>query len=319
MKKVKKPFFISTFLIFIVFAMDAQPIIKTSHIKVNGYNFTYLEAGTGPMIIFLHGFPDNPYSFKSQIIELAKAGYHCVAPYKRGFTPGDTIVNPIQHSSLYTQDVLTLIDSFNEKQVILVGHDWGAGAAYGVAQVAPEKVKAMITMAIPLSAAFFASYTNNLNQVKRSWYLFFFQSSYAIDAFKNNDYAMIDTLWRDWCPGWKNYSDHLKSVKETFRKSGSAESAINYYRQSFGNYTLTDPSLLKIQNAFSAGKPFSVPTLYLHGQNDGCIGVENVEGMENLFAGKFEKHIIPGAGHFIQMEKPEIVSDYILGFLKSLK
>ena len=67
----------------------------------------------------------------------------------------------------------------------------------------------------------------------------------------------------------------------------------------------------------SAGKPFSVPTLYLHGQNDGCIGAENVEGMEYLFASKFEKHIIPGAGHFIQMEKPEVVSNYILNFLRT--
>lgn len=299
--------------------MNAQPTIKTSFIKANGYNFAYLEAGAGPMVIFLHGFPDNPFSFQSQIIALANAGYHCVAPYKRGFAPGDTVVHPVQHSALYTQDVLALIESFNEKQVILVGHDWGAGAAYGVAQVAPEKVKAMVTMAVPLSAAFFSSYTSNLKQMKRSWYLFFFQSPYAVDAVKHNDYAIIDLLWNDWCPDWKDYKVHLRSVKETLRKAGSAESAVNYYRQSFGNYTLTDPALLKIQDAFVAGKPFLVPTLYLHGQNDGCIGVENAEGMEFLFSSKFEKHIIGNAGHFIQMEKPEVVTDHILAFLKRLE
>ena len=173
--------------------------ISTNHITANGYNFSYFETGRGPMIIFLHGFPDNPNSFKAQMTALAKEGYHCVAPYKRGFTPGDTFINPIQHSSLYTQDVLGLIDAFNEKQVILVGHDWGAGAAYGVAKYAPEKVKALITMAVPLSPAFFASYTDNLKQIKRSWYLFFFQSPYAYAAFKKNDYAIIDTLWKDWC------------------------------------------------------------------------------------------------------------------------
>ena len=314
--KIFKFLFIA--LLFQESTMIAQTI-KTNHIKANGYDFTYLEAGTGQMIMFLHGFPDNPYSFKSQILALAKAGYHSVAPYKRGFTPNDTIVNPIQHSSTYTQDVVALIDAFKEKQVILVGHDWGAGAAYGVSKYAPEKVKALITMAVPLSPAFFTSYTDNLKQMKRSWYLFFFQSPYAYDAFKKNDYAIIDTMWRDWCPDWKDFSAEIKSVKETYRKQGSAECAVNYYRQSFGNYTLTDPELQKIGAAFSDGKPFSVPTLYLHGANDGCIGAENVEGMQYLFSNKFEKHIIPNAGHFVQMEKPEIVSTYFLEFLKNIK
>ena len=120
-------------------------------------------------------------------------------------------------------------------------------------------------------------------------------------------------------PDWKDFSSEIKSVKETYRKQGSAECAVDYYRQSFGNYTLTDPALIKIAAAFNDGKPFSVPALYLHGQNDGCIGVENVEGMQYLFSGKFEKHIIPNAGHFIQMEKPGAVSDFIIDFLRSLK
>jgi pimeloyl-ACP methyl ester carboxylesterase len=177
----------------------------------------------------------------------------------------------------------------------------------------------MITMAVPLSTTFFASYTTNPEQMKRSWYLFYFQSPYAVDGLRHNDFAMIDFLWQTWCPDWKDYEEHLQTVKETFRKTNSAEAAVEYYRQSFGNYQLTDPELQKIQGTFYDGKPFSVPTLYLHGQNDGCIGAENAEGMEQLFAGRFEKHIIPAAGHFIQMEKADVVNGYILDFLKSVK
>lgn len=298
--------------------MQAQTI-QTKHITANGYNFTYLEAGRGPLVLLFHGFPDNPYTFTSQIKALAAAGYHVVAPYKRGFAPDDTSFGAIQHSALYMQDAIELVKAFNEEEVILIGHDWGAGAVYGVAKVLPEKVKAIVTMAVPLSPAFFASYTTNPQQMKRSWYLFYFQSPYAVDGFKNSDYAMIDFLWQTWCPDWKNYSEHLQTVKETFHKQGAAEAAVEYYRQSFGTYQLTDPTLQKIQAAFYDGNPFTVPTLYLHGQNDGCIGAENAEGMENLFPKKFEKHIIPGAGHFVQLEKPDAVNDYILNFLKSLK
>ena len=70
-------------------------------------------------------------------------------------------------------------------------------------------IKALVTMAIPLSPAFFASYTTNPAQMKRSWYVFFFQSPYAEEAFKNNDYEMIDVLWKDWCPDWKAYDNIL--------------------------------------------------------------------------------------------------------------
>lgn len=298
--------------------MQAQTI-QTGHITANGYNFTYLEAGKGPLVLLFHGFPDNPYTFTAQLKALATAGYHAVAPYKRGFAPGDTAFNPIQHSALYMQDAVALVEAFKEEQVILIGHDWGAGAAYGVSKLIPGKIKAMITMAVPLSPAFFSSYTTNPEQMKRSWYLFYFQSPYAVDGLKNNDYAMIDFLWQSWCPDWKHYKEHLQLVKETFRKKGSAEAAVEYYRQSFGTYQLADEALQKIQAAFYDGKPFTVPTLYLHGKHDGCIGAENAEGMEQLFSGKFEKHIIPGAGHFVHLEKPDLINTYILNFLKNLK
>lgn len=298
--------------------MQAQPI-KTSHITANGYNFTYLEAGKGPLVLLFHGFPDNPYTFGSQMKALADAGYHAVAPYKRGFEPGNADFGQVQHSALYMQDAAALVEAFKEDEVILIGHDWGAGAAYGVAKLMPQKVKGIITMAVPLSPVFFESYTKNPQQMKRSWYLFYFQSPYAVDGFKNNDYAMIDFLWESWCPGWKNYKEHLQSVKETFRKKGAAEAAVEYYRQSFGAYQLNDPALQKIQRAFYDGKPFTVPALYLHGENDGCIGAENVEGMQYLFSDKFEKHIVPAAGHFVHLEKADVINNYILNFIKTLK
>ncbi|MHA4844782.1 alpha/beta fold hydrolase [Flavitalea antarctica] len=299
-------------------AMHGQTI-QTAYITANGYQFTYLEAGKGPLVLLFHGFPDNPHSFTSQLKALAVAGYRAVAPYKRGFAPGDMALNPIQHSTLYMQDAAALVEAFSEEKVFLIGHDWGAGAVYGVAKLAPARVKAIVTMSIPLSPAFFSSYTTNPQQMKRSWYLFYFQSPYAVEGLKHNDYAMIDFLFQTWCPDWKDYNSHLETVKEMFRKTRSAEAAVEYYRQSFGSYELKEPELQKIQAAFYDGKAFIVPTLYLHGQSDGCIGSENVEGMEGIFSSGFEKYIIPGAGHFLQLEKPEAVNRYIINFLKQLE
>lgn len=298
--------------------MAKKKDLPPKSIDVNGYAFQYLEQGEGPLVMALHGFPDNPYTFRYQMEALADAGYRVVAPYKRGFTPGDTTVSPVQHSSLYTQDVLALIDAFGKERVILIGHDWGAGAAYGVAKVAPEKVKAIITIAIPLSPRFFTAFTTNLQQIKRSWYNYFFQQPTAKEAFEHDDYAMLDLFFRDWSPDWKEYKKHLKSVKETYKKEGSVQTAIDYYRQSWGVYELKDEALKKLQKKISDQNPFQVPCLYFHGKNDGCIGVENADGMEQLFAATFEKHIIKEAGHFAHLEKPEVINKTILKFLKSL-
>ena len=155
--------------------------------------------------------------------------------------------------------------------------------------------------------------------MKRSWYVFFFQQASAEAAFQANDFAFIDSLWRDWSPHWNSKNEHLASVKNTFRKEGTTAAAVNYYRQSFGNYNLNDQELMKIQEAFYRQSPFTVPALYFHGKEDGCIGVENVEGMEHFFSNKFEKHIIDEAGHFVHLEKPQIVNRYILEFLKSIR
>jgi alpha-beta hydrolase superfamily lysophospholipase len=98
--------------IFIYQNMQAQSI-QVGHIKANNYDFTYLEAGKGQLVLLFHGFPDNPYTFISQIKALAAAGYHAVAPYKRGFSPRDTVLNPVQHASLYMQDAAALVDALN--------------------------------------------------------------------------------------------------------------------------------------------------------------------------------------------------------------
>src|SRR5690349_17057439 len=105
---------------------DEGQAIRVNQINTHNYDFTFLEAGDGPLVLMLHGFPDNPYTFTSQLKALAAAGYHAVAPYKCGFAPNDSMMNPIHHAAMYMQDAVKLVEAFNGKHVILVGHDWGA-------------------------------------------------------------------------------------------------------------------------------------------------------------------------------------------------
>jgi len=286
---------------------------KTGKIQANGLNFSFIEAGNGPLVLAFHGFPDLPRTFRHQMRALAAAGYRVVAPYMRGYAPTDVPVSGPYASAVLVQDALALIEAFGQKPVILIGHDWGTVATYGAAIMAPEKVGKLINIAIPRGPAMRSSFIANPQQQRRAWYIFFFQMPYAETAVKHNNFALIESLWQDWSPGWQYPAGEMDSVKATLRKPGVLKAALSYYRHTFGAFQL-DSTLTRISDR--QGDPIPAPTLYIHGANDGGLGVELTEGMEAAFAGYFEKRIIPNAGHFVHQEKPDEVNKLILSFLK---
>lgn len=282
-------------------------------VEANGLRFHYLAAGKGPLVLALHGFPDHPRTFRHQMRALAEAGYRVVAPFQRGYAPTDIPPDGPYHWAALAQDALGLIDALSGgTPVILLGHDWGAVAAYGAAIVAPEKVRKLVNIAVPYGDAMRQSFVTNGAQQRRSWYIFFFQMPYAELAFAHDDFAFLESLWRDWSPGWQIPREELERVKATFKQPEVLRAALSYYRHTFGTGHQF-PTLEFIRSRYS--KPISVPTLYLHGARDGGVGVELTEGMERSFTGPFEKVILPDAGHFVHQEQPEEVNRRILEFL----
>jgi pimeloyl-ACP methyl ester carboxylesterase len=290
----------------------AAPPIRTGSVVANGIRFSYLEAGTGPLVLALHGFPDLPTTFRHQMRALAAAGYRVVAPYMRGYPPTEAPADASYDTVTLAQDAVALIDALRGGPATLLGHDWGTVAAYGAAILAPEKVARLVAIAIPRGPAFRASFVVNPEQQRRSWYIFFFQMPYAEAAIAYDDFAFVERLWQDWSPGWTIPADEIAAVKATFRDPKALAAALNYYRHTFGP---TDPRPDLEPLRARMGEPIRVPTLYLHGERDGGIGVETTAGMEQAFAGPFEKHLIAGAGHFVHQEKPEEVNRLLLAFL----
>lgn len=292
--------------------MDEDPTYNRITVMANGRTIHALEAGKGPLIIALHGFPDLPISYRHQIPVLAENGYCVVAPYMRGYFPSDAEPDGPYEVAAYVQDVLALIDHLTEQPAILIGHDWGAAAARSTAILAPEKISKIVCMSVPTVGNFGRALVSNPAQQRRSWYLFFFQLPIAEMAIAHNDFAFIERLWQEWSPGWHCPKSVMDEIKEAFRHPSVLKAALGYYRSQF-NPALQDPDLADIRKRLS--DPIPVPTLYLHGVNDGCIGVETTEGMEPAFLSEFERHIIPSAGHFVHQEQPEIVNKLIMRFL----
>ena len=208
------------------------------------------------------------------------------------------------------QDVLALMDALSQEPVILLGHDWGAQAAYGASIMAPEKVAKLITIAVPLGMSRF--FITSPEQQRRSWYMFLFQMSFAETAVAHDNCAFLERLWQEWSPGWQYPPEEMAELKATFQKPGMLSAALNYYRHTL-NPTNHAPELAYIRNRMT--DPVQVPTLYIHGAKDGCIGVETIVGMEKSFTKKLEKVIVPDGGHFVHQEKPEMVNDLIMQFL----
>jgi pimeloyl-ACP methyl ester carboxylesterase len=141
--------------------------------------------------------------------------------------------------------------------------------------------------------------------------MFFFQLPFAETAVAMNDFAFIDRLWRDWSPDWAFPPEEMASLKATLSAPGVLTAALSYYRHTF-NPPPNTPGLAEA----STPRPIAVPTLYLHGRDDGCIGVELADGMESYFEKGLRKEIIDGAGHFVHQERPDEVNRLILEFLR---
>jgi pimeloyl-ACP methyl ester carboxylesterase len=295
--------------------MAKQSSEKTRVVRASGIDFHILEAGSGPLVLCLHGFPDTAHSFRHQMPMLADAGFHVVAPFMRGYSPTGDAPDGRYDIGALAEDALALVDALGASDAILFGHDWGAVAAYEAAAAAPKKIRRLIAAAVPYGPAIFQAFATNYAQQKRSWYMYFFQSAIAEMAVSFNDFAFLEKIWADWSPGWKWAPEDMEALKRCFRTPGTTAAALGYYRATIGPL-FRPPSLDAAANAPAAPRPIEVPAIMLHGRNDGCIGAELLDGMASYFPRGLKIEIVDGAGHFVHQEKPALVNKLIADFLK---
>ena len=195
----------------------------------------------------------------------------------------------------------------------MFGHDWGASAAYGIANLIPEKVAKLITASVPYGPALMSAFLLDGDQQRKSWYMFFFQLEIAEMAVEANDYEYIKRLWREWSPNWSDYDSYAQEAINVLSKPGVLTRALKYYRSTFQS-GLQSERLNNLQMTFT--DKFKMPALYLHGKNDGCIAAELSIGMEDSFE-NLKKLELDDCGHFLHLEKPKEINQIILDFINS--
>lgn len=286
--------------------------LRQESVTAGDLDVAYLTCGDGPLAVCLHGFPDSAWTWRHLLPALADAGYRAVAPWLRGYAP--TAVGPDgrhQRASL-VRDAVALHEALGgDGDAVVIGHDWGAMAAAGAAAIAPDRWRRVVTMAVPPAGAIgeaFFSY----RQLKRSWYIFFFQNPLAEMAVEMDDFAFIDGLWRDWSPGYTEGADDVAHAKDALRGPGHLSAALGYYR-SMLQPDLHSPDLLPEEAAIASAPP--QPQLYLHGVDDGCMGVEIAERAgQYLPVDGSRVELVDDAGHFLQLEQPERVNRLVVDF-----
>ncbi|HET8731574.1 MAG TPA: alpha/beta hydrolase [Moraxellaceae bacterium] len=287
--------------------------IETITLTNGNLRFSARAAGEGPLVLLVHGFPDDFHSFDAQIGPLAAAGYRVVAPMLRGYEPGSQSPRDLYHLIHLASDVFAWMDCLGARQCHLVGHDWGALTSYVATALQPKRFASLTTLAIPHLRRSLMGVAEVPGQLVKSSYILLMQfARIAEHIVARDDYAFVETLWKLWSPDWQYTPEQLEQVKQTFRSEGVVHAATQYYR------CLLQPLSLSTQQSWRMlTAPVTVPTLALTGEHDGCMDTRLYDTLmrEQDFEGGLMVRRLPDTGHFLHREAPAEVNSLLLDWL----
>jgi pimeloyl-ACP methyl ester carboxylesterase len=318
------------------------PAITHRHIQAGDLTMHIAEAGQGPLVLLLHGFPESWYSWRHQLTALAAAGYHAVAPDQRGYAetgpPGDGS-RPAEagdYTILHlTGDVFALMDALGEERAVVAGHDWGAPVAWHCALFRPDRIRGVAGLSVAYrprgSAPPVAALRAALGE---RFYMVYFQQPGVADAELSRDPAstfrailcglsgdgpgmslvpagggILDLIAPPTAlPAWLTEQD-IDAYVTQFAQAGFS-GPLNWYRNLDRNFELT--------GAWKHA-PVLVPALFMAGQRDSVLDYISPSGLERVVPRLTASLTLPGCGHWIQQERPDEVSAAMISFLQGLQ
>lgn len=268
-------------------------------LTANGLQFHALQWGepSAPLVLLVHGFPDTPHAWSDIGPALAARGFFVVAPFTRGYAPTE---RPRVDTTTRTmgEDLNALVGALGRQSAHLVGHDWGAEAAYAAVGLEPAKWKTLTTIAIPHRAA--VRITARIAWGLRHFVVLALPG--AARRFEENDFATMELLMRRWSPTWKFTAEDVAPVKACFREPGTTHAALGYYRAA----SALTPDFLR--------RKVTVKTLNIAGTDDPAITPAQFEETRSHYTAGLEVVAVPG-GHFCHRESPQLVIDALLRHL----
>jgi pimeloyl-ACP methyl ester carboxylesterase len=274
---------------------------------IQGLRFHWVEAGTGPLVVLLHGFPEFWYCWRWQIPALAAAGFRVVAPDLRGCNESARPAG-IRHyrMEMLVGDVAGLIRHLGAARAAVVGHDWGGAISWRLAMTHPELVERLAILNAPHPAAFLRE-LRRPRQALRSWYIRFFQLPLLPEwCLRFGDFAWLERLLtRQPLRAGAYTPEDLRRYKEALAMPGALTAALHYYRA----------ALRDRQRAGRGLRPIACPTLVIWGERDPYLGVELTQGLEEWVPQLRIERL--HASHWVQNDAVEEVNRLLASFLGS--
>ncbi len=318
------------------------PLPDIQMLETNGLTMKVASMGSGPLVLFCHGFPELAISWRSQIAALGAAGYRAVAPDMRGYG-GTTAPSEVSDYTMLhiVGDMVELVSALGEKQAVIVGHDWGALVAWSCALLRPDLFTSVVGMSVPFVPV---ASTDVLSDLRRAgiddFYLQYFQAPGVAEAELEKDVAasirrmhysasgdgpdiatfgmlktgkgiLDNTVEPETLPAWLSERD-VEEYASEFRRTGFG-GGLNWYRNIKRSSELMAPW---------RGQAIHQPSMFIAGEADDVLkfpnAQANIDNFSSTLPGMRGCHILPGAGHWIQRERATAVNELLIEFLNGL-
>lgn len=318
-----------------------MPEVQHRVVETNGIRMHVAEAGSGPLVLLLHGFPESWYSWRNQLVALSEAGYRVAAPDQRGYGQTERPEAIDAYSMFHlVGDVVGLLDALGEQQAVVVGHDWGAPVAWHTALFRPDRVRGVVGLSVPYrprpDRAPLGTYRAVLGE---NFYQIYFQEPGVAEADLQRDVrttvrgvllggsggnpVIPDMMVRpgqgfignfdvEQLPDWLADAD-VDYYTSEFQRTGF-RGGLNWYRNIDRNWELTAPW---------AGAQVTVPALYVVGDRDIVYhfpggGQQMLANLPRFVPNLKQAVVLEGCGHWTQQERAGEVNRLLLDFLQGL-
>lgn len=289
-----------------------------SFIDTDKLRIAFEESGPAdaPPVVLVHGWPDDVRTWDHFLKPLRAAGFRVIRPYLRGYGPTRFLSDDTPRSGQLAAlgaDLMAFVDALGLERYAVIGHDWGARAAYIAASQTPERISHCITISVGWGTNT-ADQKLSLSQSRNYWYHWFFATPRGEAELKGDRRAFARFMWETWAPSWRFPDSEFTNTAASFDNPDWADICLHSYRHRWG-FAEGDPAYAELDAKLASTPKIMVPTLMLHGTEDGANHPSTSEGKEQFFGNEYLRVLIEGAGHFPQREKPDDVIVEVMDWL----
>lgn len=272
----------------------------------------------GASVMLLHGWPDAPRGWNAVAKELQAAGYRTIIPYLRGLPPTRFLSEATPRFAAavaLAQDAIDLADALGLNRFAVVGHDWGARAAYTIAALFPQRLSAVAALSLGYQPRGIFK-VPDFEQSKRFWYQWLLCIDGGVEAVKKDPIGFARIQWDTWSPsGWFDENE-FAATSAGFSHPDWVEITLNAYRSRWVPGEQVDSHYDLLQQRLGEVERLSTPTLMIQGGSDYCDDPKESEGLEKFFSVRYDRLLLEGIGHFPHRERPMEVAEAVMCLLR---